>query len=108
MRPTVCSDKAGSPSGAASPLITKSGPYAGLWPNVGQLTLGAQKVFYQRTVITPGMASASDSNTPWLYSAAAAAFQLPPNAYCPQALVVTTIEKSWATADSRREPRQRN
>src|SRR5579862_4103632 len=48
--------------------------YADLWPNVGQLTLGVQKVFYHRTVTTPGAAAESDSDTPWLYSAAAAAF----------------------------------
>lgn len=48
--------------------------YGTLWPSVGQLTLGAQKVFYHRTVTTPGVAPESDSDTPWLYSAAAAAF----------------------------------
>ena len=54
--------------------LTPGVAYAGLWPNVGQLTLGVQKVFYHRTVTTPGVPPASDSNTPWLYSAGAAAF----------------------------------
>jgi iron complex outermembrane receptor protein len=54
--------------------LTPGVAYAGLWPNVGQVTLGVQKVFYQRTVTTPGVPAESDSNTPWLYSAAAAAF----------------------------------
>jgi iron complex outermembrane receptor protein len=54
--------------------LTPGAAYTGLWPNVGQITLGVQKVIYHRTVTTAGVPPASDSNTPWLYSAAAAAF----------------------------------
>jgi iron complex outermembrane receptor protein len=54
--------------------LTPGVAYAGLWPNAGQVTLGVQKVIYHRTVTTVGVPPASDSNTPWLYSAAAAAF----------------------------------
>lgn len=46
--------------------------YSGNWPNRGQLTLGLQKIDYQRTVTTPGFPAESDRNSPWLYNAAAA------------------------------------
>jgi len=48
--------------------------YEGLWPDVGQLSLGLQKVIYHRTVTAPDMSPVSDGDTPWLYNAAAAAF----------------------------------
>src|SRR5262249_16148604 len=48
--------------------------YPGLWQTVGHLSAGVQKVVYHRSVTTPGVAPESASNTPWLYSAAAAAF----------------------------------
>jgi iron complex outermembrane receptor protein len=46
--------------------------YSGSWPNRGQITLGLQKIEYQRTVMTPGFATASDRSSPWLYNAAGA------------------------------------
>lgn len=54
--------------------LTPGVAYAGRWPEVGQLTLGLQQVYYHRTVEAPGTASASDSSSPLLYNAAAAAF----------------------------------
>ncbi len=54
--------------------LTPGLAYAGLWPQVGQLTLGIQKVYYHRTVEAPGTPSASDSSSPLLYNAAATVF----------------------------------
>jgi iron complex outermembrane receptor protein len=48
--------------------------YAAASPQVGQLTLGIQKVYYHRSVEAPGSLTASDSSSPLLYNAAAAAF----------------------------------
>src|SRR6202042_3628059 len=48
--------------------------YQGVWQNYGQFTSGVQKVFYHRTVDAPGLPQESDTNSPWLYNAAAAAF----------------------------------
>lgn len=45
--------------------------YKGIWPQHAELTLGLQKVDYQRSVLTPGTPTASDRSSPWLYSAAA-------------------------------------
>lgn len=54
--------------------LTPGIAYAGLWPQVGQLTLGVQKVYYHRTVTAPDTPITSDSSSPLLYNAAAAAF----------------------------------
>jgi iron complex outermembrane receptor protein len=48
--------------------------YQGVWPSVGQLTAGIQKVFYRRTVAVPGVPQATDRSSPWLYDAAAAVY----------------------------------
>ncbi len=45
--------------------------YRGVWQNLAQLTLGVQKVFYQRTVQEPQLPSIYYSTSPWLFSAAA-------------------------------------
>lgn len=45
--------------------------YRGLWQNVAQLTLGVQKVFYQRAVQEPQRPTIDYSTSPWLFSAAA-------------------------------------
>ena len=47
--------------------------YSGSWPDRAQITLGLQRIDYQRTVMTPGFATSSDRSSPWLYNAAAAA-----------------------------------
>lgn len=54
--------------------LTPGLAYAGVWPQVGQLTLGVQKVYYHRTVEVPGIPAASDTSSPLLYNAAATAF----------------------------------
>jgi iron complex outermembrane recepter protein len=45
--------------------------YRGVWQNLAQLTLGVQKVFYQRTVLESQRPSIYYSTSPWLFSAAA-------------------------------------
>jgi iron complex outermembrane receptor protein len=45
--------------------------YKGVWPQHAELTMGLQKVGYQRNVMAPGVATVSDHSSPWLYSAAA-------------------------------------
>jgi iron complex outermembrane receptor protein len=51
--------------------LTPGLAYKGVWPGHGELTLGLQKVDYDRSVLTPGTPTASDHSAPWLYSAAA-------------------------------------
>ena len=48
--------------------------YEGLWPRRGQVTIGIQKPFYDRTVSPPQGVSVSSSSNPWLYNAAGALF----------------------------------
>jgi iron complex outermembrane recepter protein len=57
--------------------LTPGIAYAGLWPNVGQLTLSAQKVSYHRTVMAPDTPVTSDTSSPGLFNAAAATFLTP-------------------------------
>lgn len=45
--------------------------YRGVWRDLAQLTLGVQKVFYQRAVEEPQHPSIYYSTSPWLFSAAA-------------------------------------
>ncbi len=52
--------------------LTPGFAYAASWPEVAQLTLGLQKVFYHRTIQAPDTPSESDHSTPWLYNAAVA------------------------------------
>lgn len=47
--------------------------YDGVLRDVGQLSMGVQKSFYERTVSAPGAAEVSGSDEPWLYNIAAAA-----------------------------------
>jgi iron complex outermembrane recepter protein len=42
--------------------------YGGIWENVGQLSVGVQKVFYERTITRPGASPVSGDSTPWLYN----------------------------------------
>lgn len=53
--------------------LTPGLAYAATWPNVVQLTLGVQKVYYHRTILAPNTPRESDQSTPWLYNAAVAA-----------------------------------
>jgi iron complex outermembrane receptor protein len=42
--------------------------YVGLWPKVGELSIGVQKAFYRRTVAIPLKPSMTTSSSPWLYN----------------------------------------
>jgi hypothetical protein len=46
--------------------------YEGIWRDVGQLSVGVQKSYYERTVYAPGAAPISGKSEPWLYYLAAA------------------------------------
>lgn len=45
--------------------------YRGVWQNLAQLTLGVQKVFYQRSVAEAPRSTIAYSTSPWLFNAAA-------------------------------------
>ena len=51
--------------------------YEGVWRDVGQLSVGVQKSYYERTVYAPGAAPVSGKSEPWLYYLAAAAHASP-------------------------------
>lgn len=57
--------------------LTPGVAYEGLWKDVGQLSLGVQKSFYERTNRSPGEPVVSSESQPWLYNAAAAGFVTP-------------------------------
>lgn len=48
--------------------------YEGVWRGVGQLSVGVQKSFYERTISAPNAAPVSGSSEPWLYNVGAAAY----------------------------------
>jgi iron complex outermembrane receptor protein len=48
--------------------------YEGIWRGVGQLSLGVQKSFYDRTITSPDGSSVSGTSEPWLYNVGAAAY----------------------------------
>lgn len=48
--------------------------YEGIWRRVGQLSLGVQKAFYDRTITSPDGTAISGSSEPWLYNIGAAAY----------------------------------
>ena len=54
--------------------ITPGIAYDGIWRNVGQLSLGIQKTFYQRTIAAPATAEISTRASPWLYNGGGAVF----------------------------------
>lgn len=54
--------------------VTPGLAYDGVWRNVGQLSLGVQKPFYDRTTYTPNSAPISGSSEPWLHNIGAAAY----------------------------------
>jgi iron complex outermembrane receptor protein len=54
--------------------VTPGVAYEGVWRNVGQLSVGVQKSFYDRTITAPNASSIAASSEPWLYNAGAAAF----------------------------------
>ncbi|HEY4368934.1 MAG TPA: hypothetical protein VGN07_16990 [Steroidobacteraceae bacterium] len=54
--------------------LTPGLAYEGLWRDVGQLSLGLQKSYYDRTIAVPGAPSISGSSSPWLYNFGTAAF----------------------------------
>lgn len=53
--------------------VTPGIAYEGIWPGVGQLSLGVQKSYYERTVSRPALLPVSGKSTPWLYNIGAAA-----------------------------------
>jgi iron complex outermembrane receptor protein len=46
--------------------------YEGVWRDVGQLSVGVQRAYYDRTVYAPGAAPISGKSKPWLYYLAGA------------------------------------
>ena len=42
--------------------------YQGLWKGVGSISLGIQKAYYDRKVVTPGLPISLGSSKPWLYN----------------------------------------
>lgn len=48
--------------------------YQGKWLGVGEVSFGAQKTFYHRTVAQPGLALADTRSQPWLYNGTVAAY----------------------------------
>jgi len=48
--------------------------YEGVWRNVGQLSLGVQKVYYDRTITPAAGPAVSGRSEPWLYNVGAAAY----------------------------------
>jgi iron complex outermembrane recepter protein len=46
--------------------------YEGVWRDVGQISLGVQKAYYERTVYAPGAAAITGKSEPWLYYIAGA------------------------------------
>ena len=53
--------------------VTPGIAYEGFWRDVGQLSLGLQKSFYESTARVPGNAEVSTRLRPWLYDIGAAA-----------------------------------
>ncbi|HEY0625094.1 MAG TPA: TonB-dependent receptor [Allosphingosinicella sp.] len=51
--------------------------YEGRWRNVGELSLGIQKSFYEKTVQPPTLPATTDKDKPWLYNVGAAAYLSP-------------------------------
>jgi iron complex outermembrane recepter protein len=48
--------------------------YDGLWRDVGQLNIGLQKSYYERTVINQELPINKESVSPWIYNVGASAF----------------------------------
>jgi iron complex outermembrane recepter protein len=42
--------------------------YEGQWPGVGSISLGLQKAYYDREVVTPGLPVSLSDSRPWLYN----------------------------------------
>jgi iron complex outermembrane recepter protein len=57
--------------------VTPGIGYEGLWRDVGQLSVGVQKSYYERTVYAPGAAAVRGKSEPWLYYIAAAVHASP-------------------------------
>jgi len=47
---------------------TVGASYVAQWQDVGEISVGLQKSFYNRTVIQPGLPDAVSSRSPWLYN----------------------------------------
>ncbi len=48
--------------------------YEGLWPGVGSVSVGIQKAFYDREVVTPGLPISISDSKPWLYNGSVSIF----------------------------------
>ena len=57
--------------------VTPGIGYEGIWRDVGQLSVGVQKSYYERTVYAPDAAPISGKSEPWLYYLAAAVHASP-------------------------------
>ena len=64
----------GPTSRTTAKQLTPGLAYNGVWRGVGQLSLGLQRSFYDRTLRTPDGSEASISSRPWLYNAGLSAF----------------------------------
>jgi iron complex outermembrane receptor protein len=42
--------------------------YEGLWTGIGELSIGAQKTTYRRSLVQPGALSGANQSSPWLYN----------------------------------------
>lgn len=51
--------------------------YDGIWRDVGQLNVGLQKSYYERTITVPELPRSEESVSPWIYNVAASAFLSP-------------------------------
>ena len=78
--------------------------YKGVWPGHAELTLGLQKVDYDRSVLTPGTPTASDHSAPWLYSAAATISITP--TLLAYGSYTQGFEETWHRPVQRREPQR--
>lgn len=48
--------------------------YEGLWPRVGEISLGVQKTFYRRASETPNSPAVVSKDSPWLFNGTVAAY----------------------------------
>lgn len=48
--------------------------YEALWPDVGEVSVGAQKTFYRRTSEQPGLPTVVSKDSPWLFNGTVAAY----------------------------------
>ena len=67
----------GTPALTETRQITGGLAYEGVWQDVGQVSVSAQKSAYERTLTRSGAEPLKGTTSPWLYNAAAAAYLSP-------------------------------